>query len=125
DGAKVLMSGGPVVLAYQRPLSGAMTGVFSGQLYTLGDAQPTTLDFDSPLASALDQDLSKPDAKGHCELSARLYLVDGNGHVLSEVLDSAHKPIPFRATVTLGGKDFAAAEVHVTHKKPSKIVQNR
>ena len=60
------------------------------------------------LAMGLDQDLEKPDKKGQRKLAARLYLVDTNGHLLAEAMNSSGLPAPFRASVVIAGRRFQA-----------------
>ena len=62
---------------------------------------------DTPLDAGLDEALSKSKTK----LFGQLYLVDGNGHILSGLLDASGSPINLGATVFLNQQHFVAHPV--------------
>jgi hypothetical protein len=112
DGAKVLVSPGPTLVGYQRPLADAVTGVFGAELYSLQNGQIISLDLGSPLAEAIDQALpDSNDKHGAGQILACLYLADANGHLLGEMRDPANKTISFEATVTVAGQHLTATHL--------------
>jgi hypothetical protein len=108
DTAKVLVTPGTYTLAYRRPLPGGLTGRFVGHRYELETNGALSLSLDGGLAPGLDQDLEKADKKGQRKLAARLYLVDTNGHLLAEALNSSGVAAPIRASVVLAGRRIPA-----------------
>jgi hypothetical protein len=119
--ATVLMSPGPMLLGYQRPLPNGMTGTFASQFHSLAAGPTMPLNFDSPLTAALDQFLDEDDHT----LSARLYLVDANNHVLSGATDAKNRPAKFEATVTINGKSFTATPLRIKKAMEQKVEENR
>jgi hypothetical protein len=108
--------------------NGGTIGVFPGQYYSLTSGQTVSLNFDTPLSAALDQDLLQPgdkrNGKSFAKLNARLYVVDGNGQVLLEVLDAKRKPIPFQASVTISGKRYDAPPIRTKRRKPTRAIED-
>ena len=125
DAGKVLITPGEFTVGYERPLTGGLTGVFSGRSFNSAAGESIALNFDTPLAAALDQDLATENKRGDRKLDGRLYVTDGNGQLLSEVLDADRKPVPFSANVTVNGQHLPAPMVHVGARFPEKILQNR
>jgi hypothetical protein len=115
DGARVLISPAPIMIGYERPLAEGVTGVFGAELYPLQNAQTIALEFDSPLAAAIDQVVpDSSDKHGVGQILACLYLADSNGHLLGQMRDSAGKTIPFEATVDVGGRKLTATHLEAT-----------
>ena len=119
ESATVLLSPGPMLLGYERPLTSALTGTFAVQFRSLAAGQTIPLNFDGKLTAALDQHLDDHD------LSARLYLVDTNNHPLTEVTDAKNKRVPFEANVTINGRSFAAKPVHIRANLEQKVEENQ
>ncbi len=117
--ATVLLSPGPMLLGYQRPLPDGLTGTFAAQFHSLAAGQTLPLNFEGKLTAALDQHLEDHD------LSARLYLVDSNNHPLTEATDVKNKRLPFEATVTINGKSFSARPVHIRANLGQKVEENQ
>ncbi len=125
-GETVSLSPGAWILGYRRSIDNDMTGIFAGQFYSLGESRTISLQFDSSISAALSHDISRDiDSKGNHKLEARLYLVDGNGHLLTEVVDSSEKPMPFDASVTIGGTVYSAPHTRVPRTKAQKSIENQ
>jgi hypothetical protein len=116
--AKVLLTPGMFTLAYRRLVTVGLAGDFVGQCYNLREGQPVSLNMDTPLDAGLDQALSKPNKRGQSKLIAQLYLVDGNGHLLAELLDALNKPVNLGAAVILNEKRFVAHPILRTVETP-------
>jgi hypothetical protein len=104
--ADIFLPPGDFTLGYRRPVTGGLTAGFAGQYEPLQTGRPLMLDFNTPLSAGIDQGISRGDRK----LIAQLYLVDGNGHVMSDLLDTSGKPVAFTASVTVNGKPFATSQ---------------
>ena len=103
------MSPGVCTLGYRRPVGLTLMGEFVGQSYTLKTGEQTTLNFDPVLTAGVNHQLWKPDKKGEVQLHGRLYLVDGNGHLLAELFDAAGRPAKIGASVLLTENAFLPA----------------
>ena len=111
DGARMLFSPGRCMLAYRRPVAGGLRADFAGQIYNLEPNGRISFNLDAPLQAGVDHQFGDPDKKGQAKLSARLYIVDANGHLLAELLEASGKPAAFAATVMLDGKRIIAHQV--------------
>jgi len=111
--AKVLISAGDYSLGYRRPVANALMGTFVEEYCTLKASDDRFFNLDTPLDAALDQSLPAPPAKGEdvddadtskqIKLYAQLYLMDGNGRLLSELDDASGQPAKFSASVRWRG----------------------
>jgi len=116
--AKVLISAGDYSLGYRRPVANALMGTFVEEYCTLKASDDRFFNLDTPLDAALDQSLPAPPAKGEdvddadtskqIKLYAQLYLMDGNGRLLSELDDASGQPAKFSASVTVAGSRVSA-----------------
>ena len=114
DEATVLMTPGAFTLAYRRPVAEGLMGDFVRQSYNLEAGGQISFTLDGPLQAGVQERLwppDKKDTKGQARLCARLYLVDGTGHLMAQLLDASGKPATFGATVVLNGERFTAKPV--------------
>jgi len=117
--AKVVISPGDFTLGYRRTVAEKYTGTFVGGFFPLKANDQLAFDLDAPLTAVLDQSLpATPTPQEEVEeavtgemknaLSAQLYLVDGSGHLLSELDDATGAPVKFSASVMVAGKKYSA-----------------
>lgn len=111
NAAKVLLTPAKFSLSYRRPVTANLMGDFVGQLYDFRVGAALVLNMDTPLTAGLDQALSKPSKSGEYKLAAQLFVVDGNGHLLRQLLNSRHEPVNPDATLILNGGQFQAQPV--------------
>jgi hypothetical protein len=108
---KVLLTPAKFSLSYRRPVTADLMGDFVGQLYDFRAGATLVLNMDTPLTAGLAQALSKPSKTGEYKLAAQLFVVDGNGHLLRQLLNSGHEPVNPDATLILNGRQFQAQPV--------------
>lgn len=111
--ATVLISAGNFSLGCTRPLAGSLTATFVSEFYSLKATGHPVFNLDSPLTATLDQALPAAPARGedvddvdttkNANLFAQLYLIDGDGHLVSEIDDASGRPARFSATVSVNG----------------------
>ncbi len=109
--AKVLLTPGSFALSYRRAITSALAGEFVGESYDVRQGNAVLLKMETPLDVGLDQGLTETGRSGQFKLIGQLYLVDGNGHILSGLFDGLNKPVSLGAAVTLNGKQYAARQM--------------
>jgi hypothetical protein len=95
-------------LGYRRPVASMLTGEFVAQCYTLKAETQTAMDFDTAITAGVDHYLWEGDRPNEAKLQVRLFLVDGNGHLMARLSDAVGRSADIDASVVLNGKRFAA-----------------
>jgi hypothetical protein len=120
DNAKIQVSAEDFDISYRRPIGDGLTAAFVGQLYHFAAGLPVKLDFDTPLAAALDQGLNQSKQNGRKRLVGQLYFVDENGHLMGSLLDAARKPASFSGVVDVGNRRFTAQQ----GRTPTEVLEH-
>lgn len=120
DSTTVLLSPGDFTFSYRRILEGGFIGNFVGQYYNVKPGKQIVWDFDKPLEAGIDQRLEESDKDSNTKLAARLYIVDGNGHLLRKVQDPSGDSTKFAATIVLNNRHFDAMQIEDENKWPGQ-----